>query len=241
MVYQDLAIIYLGEIIMSVKSDAPKKVMIGFIITMVFVFLNACESTTKANKQPDLDPKSSEAAESWELAGQFEFPENEAASNLKIVATVDQLSHSAQSFASQVVPLILTGESPIADFKLTIDPGLASGESNPNLISIIVFQDDNDNDVNDFDEEFRFVAANDGCSVWCGDLLQCTPSASFMFVPNQTSGTGANGEFTISTAGWYYQQGCRDYSCALLITADASLSGAVLRYSYYNDAPILEQ
>jgi hypothetical protein len=136
------------------------------------------------------------------LSGIFQFHENEGAANLKIVSTVDILSHSAQKFDSQPVPLVLTEELPTAEFTLTIE--------------------------NDFDEESRSVIANDGCEVWCGDVLQGTPGTSFMFVPNQTSGSGANGEFTITTAGRYYQQGCRDYSCAKLITKDASLSGAVL-------------
>lgn len=107
-----------------------------------------------------------------------------------------------------------------------------------NMIGLKVFQDTNGNDVNDVGEEARFVNASTGCAVWCGDLAGCTPGASFLFVPKGTSGTGANGAFKINTAGWYYQQGCRDYSCAKFVTAGVSLSGAVLVYSYYDDDPI---
>lgn len=212
----------------------------GYAVGMMLGLLVGCDSksATEAEKSTP-EPIAAVAAEHWELSGVFQFPENEVATNLKIVATADPLSHWATSFASKPVPLVLTGGTPpTATFRLEIDSRMPTGISVLNRIVLRVFQDANGNDVNDAGEEARYVNTSTGCAVWCGDLVGCTSSASFLFVPKGTSGTGANGTFKIDTAGWYYQQGCHDYSCARLVAAGASLTGAVLVYSYYDDDPI---
>ena len=129
------------------------------------------------------------------------------------------------------------GAPPTASFNLEVDLSIAVGVVNPSMISLVVFQDNNDNDVNEYGEAFRQITAAGG-NVWCDGATPCTFSASFIRVQAGTYGTGRNGDFTIATTGWYYQQGCLDYSCAKLITTITQLTGAILAYSYYKDSPI---
>lgn len=214
----------------------------GYSLSILFSLLAACNSSTSTSNEKSLpEPITALAAEQWNLSGIFQFPDKENATNLKIVVTADPLSRSVNSFASKPAHLILNGTPPTATFSLEIDTHLPKVVSALNKIDVMVFQDKNGNDSNDVGEEIRFVNANTGCTVWCGDLPQCTPSASFIFIPKGSSGTGTNGTYTINTTGWYYQQGCRDDGCAKLISSGSTLAGAVLTYSYYNNAPILEQ
>lgn len=212
----------------------------GCALGVLFALMVGCDSDPATSEgKATSNPEAVVAAQQWTLSGVLQFPEKEVASNLKLVATANRLSYSKNAFASAPVPLVLSGTPPTATFRLSIDSRLPT-ISVATGISLMVFQDDNGNDVNDPGEKSRSVNANTGCAVWCGGLADCTPSAAFLHSTKGSSGTGANGAFTINTTGWYYQQGCRDYSCAKLVTAGSELTGSVLVYSYYNNAPIQE-
>lgn len=209
-------------------------------VSVLFALMVGCDSDPATSEgKATSNPESVVAAQQWTLSGVFRFPEKEVASNLKLVATASKLSYSKNAFASAPVPLVISGTQPTATFRLSIDSRLPT-ISIVTGISLMVFQDDNGNDVNDQGEKYRFVSANTGCTVWCGSLADCTPSAAFLLATKGASGTGTNGAFTINTTGWYYQQGCGDYSCAKLVTAGSELTGSVLAYSFYNNAPIQE-
>ncbi|HNY32655.1 MAG TPA: hypothetical protein PKO15_17355 [Fibrobacteria bacterium] len=178
------------------------------------------------------------AAETWSLEGILQFPSKETAKHLKIVATTDYLSHSANRMASLPVSLVPAGSTPVASFRLDIDPRLATGEANPASIRLMIFQDANENGVNDFGEAMRQVVANAGSALWCDEGQPCSAGATFMRVSSTVTGTGAKGAYTISVPGWYYQKGCSDFSCAQLLVAPATHQGLIFGYSYYNTAPI---
>jgi len=206
-------------------------------LTIGTLALTGCGSSISSTQAGRDASAPAAAAQHWTLEGTFQFPVSETATKLKLVATTDVLAHVASKLASKPVPLVLTGTPPTANFNLTVDPSVAVGVANPSMISLAVFQDDNDNDVNEYGEAFRQVIAAGG-NGWCDGATPCTFSASFMLVPAGTYGTGSKGDFTLATAGWYYQQGCLDYSCAKLITTITQLTGAILAYSYYKDSPI---
>jgi hypothetical protein len=180
----------------------------------------------------------------WEVRGTLQFPADEVAAGLKLVATTDMNAHSATTYASDPIPLTLSGAPPVATFSLAIDATKLGTLTGPKIFELVIFQDVNGSGVNDFSEGVRQLMPADASSgIWCDGVSCGGGGADFLRILAGTTGTGADGSsYAIATTGWYYTKGCANYSCAHLIsTNNALLTGAKLAYSYSENAAIVPQ
>jgi hypothetical protein len=169
--------------------------------------------------------------DAWTLTGTVAFPANEAATQLKLVATTSSIVYGSAAFVSAPVALTLSGSPPTADFSLSIDMTGKTGS-----VELMVFQDLNDDGGHAVAEPSRSMDPVLGSDVWC-DADSCHNVAYFAHLNAGTSGySSTDGSWEIVTSGWYVDQGCGSHACAQLIVGP--LTGARVGYNEYAPGPI---
>jgi hypothetical protein len=173
-------------------------------------------------------------AASWTVSGTIDFPANESATKLKLVATADILKNDASAFASDPVALVLSGSPPTATFTLAVDPTRPAAPTAS--ISLELWNDADDDGVHDVLEARRGTDAAPGSTVWC-DANGCSHLALFSRLADGARGySSVYGDWEITITGWYTYGSCGMQACAQLITGP--FTGARLKYDEYNTGAI---
>lgn len=203
-----------------------------FVLLSFGLLLQGCTGGGSSNSNGSND-NTVTPANKWTLNGVFQFPANETATNLKLVATTDSTRHDTSAYVSDPITLTLTGTPPTATFQFSID---TTRLASPTNFSFELWHDVDGDDIHDISEARRGVDPSPGCTVWC-DAGTCNNVAYFQYVTKGNSGTSStDGSWTINTTGWYYDKGCGNHACAQLVTGP--LTGAKLTYDEYNTSAI---
>jgi hypothetical protein len=188
---------------------------------------SSATTTTGASSSGSGGGQASTPATAWTVSGVLQLKSYDPMTQLKLVATLDDASFSASSYAGAPVAVTLTGSPPSASFTLPIDTTKLAKPNGPGIISLVVFQDTNDNGVNDIGEAILTLRPMIGSAVWCNGT-GCELGAYFQHANQGDSGTSSNGSYTIDVSGWYASK-CSGFTCPWLVSsADMTLAGVSL-------------
>lgn len=203
---------------------------ITFFGIIGLVALVGCNSGDGESTPPGGDPGPVDIQATWSVTGTIEFPAGETASNLKLIATRDIVDFSGDKILSDAVPLALTGSPPMANFQLNIDASTLQLTSR-SALELFVFQDIDDDGINDNGEALRSLSPTDSsCAVW-GNGANFSSRAFFWY---RTAGST-----NTPVTGWYYPSCNPDNACLTLITdSNQSLMGAKISYALIDETPI---
>lgn len=204
-----------------------------FALLILGLLLQGCDGGSNGSPSPP----STSPVDAWTLSGTLQFPANETATNLKLVATADSTQNNTSAYVSDPVTLTLSGTPPTATFELSIDTTRLGTLTGTKSFDMELWQDVDGDGVHDISEARRGVNPVPGSKVWCNES-GCSNTAYFQRLQEGSSGNSSvDGSYTITTTGWYYDQGCASHACAQLVTG--LLTGAKLTYDEYNTSAII--
>ena len=204
------------------------------VISIGVILLVGCSGGDSNELPTTVDPNTPgqpTAVTAWTLVGTVQLPSTETAANIKIATSLDVLDNSGNNIVSDVVKLEPSGNPPMANFTLNIDV-TAQQVNTQTIMDLFVFNDANDNGINDRGEAFRGLSPLDVTSGVWGNGVSYNNLAYFQY--------RLKGSTNTPVSGWYYPM-CSDVDgkCLTLISTDNDLlTGAVLRYDQSNSRPL---
>lgn len=218
------------------KFRLPQRISINSIL-ISFLYILGCGQGSAVNPGANTGSGSQTVVQTpvnkWTISGTIVAPANETSTHAKLVVLKDVLNLTdVGNYLNVPVSLTYSGSPPTANFTVTLDQSLFLGSiSTQTGVGLMVFNDENGDGVRQFSEPYISLSTLDPSSgVFCNGTT-CDQTPWFFWTLGGTTNT-SNGTGVISIPGWYYEQGCNDFTCAHLIsTTNSNLTGIKLTYA----------